>query len=108
MGNRKGNNHRSGTKRSNPPRRSGLFVWSAIALAIVVGVGTWYFIPRRSPLSDAAPYKGGPRLVVDKDLIDFGPVRFEKWVEARFRLRNVGDQPLKLAVNSPVEAIEGC
>ncbi len=108
MGKRKNSNNRSSAKTSVPPRRSGLLVWSAIALAIVVGVGTWYFIPRRSPLSDAAPYKGGPRLVVDKGLIDFGPVRFEKWVEAKFRLRNVGDQPLNLAVNSPVEAIEGC
>jgi hypothetical protein len=56
----------------------------------------------------AAQYTGGPRLWVDSDFIDFGTVRFEKHVTARFRLRNVGDQPLRLASNPPVEVVEGC
>ncbi len=107
MGKGKSKNRSSG-KKSMPPRRSGVLIWSAIAVAIVVGVATWYFIPRHSPLSAAPPYRGGPRLAVDKELIDFGDRHFNRFVEARFLLRNVGDQPLKLAVNSPVEAIEGC
>jgi hypothetical protein len=45
---------------------------------------------------------------VDKGLIDFGPVRFDRIVKASFRLRNVGDQPLRLALNPQVEALEGC
>ncbi len=107
MGKKKSNN-KSSVKKAEPPRRSGLLVWSAIALAIAVGVGTWYFLPRHSPLSAAPPYHGGPRLAVDKEFIDFGNRHFNRFVEARFLLRNVGDQPMKLAVNSPVEAIEGC
>lgn len=99
---------RSASKRPDPPRRSGLVVWSVILVALVAGLATWYFIPRRSPLSDAASYHGGPRLAVDKELIDFGDRHFNRFVEARFLLRNVGDQPLKLAADSPVEAIEGC
>ncbi len=102
------NRNRSSGKKTMPRKRSGVLVWSAIALAIVVGVVTWYFIPRPSPLSAAPPYRGGPRLAVDKEVIDFGNRHFNRFVEASFLLRNVGDQPLKLAAASPVEAIEGC
>jgi hypothetical protein len=92
------------------PRSGGLrfLIPGVLALAVMVGVATWYLLPRQSPLSDAAQYRGGPRLVVDKELIDFGSVRFNKMVDARFLLKNVGDQPLKLAVDQRVEAIEGC
>ena len=79
-----------------------------LLLAVLVGFVTWYSLPRRNTLSDAAQYQGGPRLGIDKELINFGTVRFERMVEARFRLRNVGDQPLRLTVNPQVEAIEGC
>jgi hypothetical protein len=92
------------------PRPGGLrfLIPGALALSVIVGVATWYLLPRQSPLSDAAQYRGGARLVVDKELIDFGTVRFNKMVDARFLLKNVGDQPLKLAVDQRVEAIEGC
>ncbi len=107
MGKHKGKT--KGGAKGSPPRTGwGFLVSSAVVVAMVVGLATWYFLPERSHLSDAAQYKGGPRLVVDKDLVDFGSVRFEKWVEAKFRLRNVGDQPLQLAVDRQVEAIEGC
>jgi hypothetical protein len=45
---------------------------------------------------------------VDSDLIDLGAVRFEKFVRARFPVRNVGDQPLRFASNPPVEVVGGC
>jgi hypothetical protein len=45
---------------------------------------------------------------MDKDLIDFGAVRYNQFVEARFQLRNVGDQPLQLPASPPVEVVEGC
>jgi hypothetical protein len=91
-----------------PSRWRNLLAPGAIGLALVVGVATWFFLQEPTPVSLAAQYKGGPRLAVDKELIDFGPVRFERMVEARFRLRNVGDQLLHLAVNPQVKAIEGC
>lgn len=77
-------------------------------MAVLVGLVTWYFLVRSTPQVVAGEYKGGPRLAVDRDLVDFGNVRFEKFVTARFHLRNVGDQPLRLAVNPQVEAVEGC
>ncbi len=108
MGKGKNRNRSNGKKKSMPARRSGVVIWSAVAVAIVVGVVTWYAIPKPSPLSAAPPYHGGPRLAVDKEFIDFGNRHFNRFVEARFLLRNVGDQPLKLAAASPVDAIEGC
>jgi len=91
-----------------PSRWRNLLAPGAIGLALVVGVATWFFFQKPASVSFAAQHTGGPRLAVDKELIDFGPVRFERMVEARFRLRNVGDQPLRLVVNPQVEAIEGC
>ena len=85
-----------------------LLIPGVLALAIFVGLGTWFFLLKQSPVSDAAQYRGGPRLAVDKELIDFGTVRFEKFVRASFRLRNVGDKPLRLPAYPPVDAVEGC
>lgn len=79
-----------------------------IGIVLVGGAIGWSVFPTQSPLADAPRYRGGARLAVNTDLIDFGDVRFEKLVQARFRLRNVGDQPLKLAANPTVEVVEGC
>ncbi len=89
-------------------RWSKFVVPGLLAVAVVIGAGTWFFLQKSSPQVFAAQYAGGPRLAVDNDVIDFGNVRFEKFVTARFRLRNVGDQPLRLVVDPRVEAIEGC
>ena len=95
--------------KDRPRSRGGrLLIPTLLSLAVVVGVATWFFFFQKSPQSFAAQYTGGPRLLVDKELIDFGTVRFERMVDARFRLRNVGDQLLHLAVNPQVKAIEGC
>jgi hypothetical protein len=107
MGKRKGK-AKSKPKVEPQSRGSKLLVTGLLAVAVLVGGGTWFFLQKSSPTVVAAQYTGGPRLAVDRDFIDFGNVRFEKLVTARFRLRNVGDQPLRLAVDRRVEAIEGC
>ena len=96
------------SRAQTPTRGRNLLIPGAIGLALVIGIGAWFFLQKPAQVTFAAQSAGGPRLAVDKELIDFGPVRFERMVEARFRLRNVGDQPLRLAVNPQVEAIEGC
>ena len=107
MGKRRGKSKSSpkGQPSSHWPR---FLVPGVLVVVIAVGAGTWLFLQKSSPQVVAAQHTGGPRLAVDRDLIDFGNVRFEKFVTASFRLRNVGDQPLRLAVNRQVEAIEGC
>ena len=99
---------RSSTKSQPTPRWSKVLIPGLLTVAVAAGAGTWFFLQKSSPQVVAAQYTGGARLAVDKDLIDFGNVRFEKFVTANFRLRNVGDQPLRLAVGRTVEAIEGC
>jgi hypothetical protein len=90
------------------PRGRTFLLSGMMGLALVAGVAAWFFLQRPASTSFAVQSTGGPRLAVDKELIDFGPVQFERTVSARFRLRNVGDQALRLAVDPRVEAIEGC
>lgn len=107
MGKRKGKSKPS--QKAQPPSRWPRFlVPGLLAVAVLAGAGTWFFLQKSGPQPAAAQYTGGARLWVDSDFIDFGSVRFEKFVRARFRLRNVGDQPLRLALDRQVEAIEGC
>jgi hypothetical protein len=83
-------------------------VLGAAALAIVVALAAWFWLGRQEALSAGQPFTGGPRLALDTDTIDFGRVRFERMVTARFTVRNVGDKTLHLAANPPVEVVEGC
>ena len=87
--------------------RSLLVSW-ALCLALLAGVAAWLLLPKEASVSHAAQPRVGPRLVVDRELIDFGSVPFEHTVRARFRVRNVGDQPLQLAETPEVDAVEGC
>ncbi len=109
MGRRKGKGKSSQAQKVHPRSRwSKLLVPGILVVAVGIGAATWVLIQRSSPSLVAAQHTGGPRLSVDTDTIDFGTVRFEKFVTARFRLRNVGDQPLQLASNPPVDVVEGC
>lgn len=55
----------------------------------------------------AEPYAGGPRLAVDKTVVDHGAVDYGHEVEATFALRNVGDEPVTIG-KPEVEILEGC
>ena len=59
-------------------------------------------------LSAAVEVKGSPRLKVDQDKIDMGELKLGQTVEAKFRLTNVGDQPLRFAEKPYIEVVEGC
>ncbi len=95
---------------ANPARARwrGLWISGAIGVALLLGIAIWVTLQEPTPASFAAERSGGPRLAVDKELIDFGPVSFDRMVKARFQVRNTGDQTLRLAVDPRVEAIEGC
>lgn len=55
----------------------------------------------------AEPYAGGPRLAVDKTVVDQGTVEYGQEVAATFALRNVGDEPVTIG-NPEVKTLEGC
>jgi len=88
-------------------KRTILGALAGTAAAFAMGAGVWYAIGQRSEVAPVT-FKGGPRLEVDREAIDLGPQRFERWVKASFTLRNVGDQPLRLPVDPPVNVTEGC
>jgi hypothetical protein len=90
------------------PRRWGFWIPSAIGVGVVTGVVLWMAILQYGAAGEPAPHRVGPRLAVDRELIDFGAVRYNQFVEARFRLKNVGDQPLRLPASPPLEVVEGC
>ena len=109
MGKRKGRGKSGQAQKVHPGSRwPKLMVPGLLVAAVGMGAATWVLLQRSSPSPVAAQYAGGARLWVDSDYIDFGTVRFEKFVTARFRLRNVGDQPLRIATNPPVDVVEGC
>jgi hypothetical protein len=89
-------------------RRRRWLLASILSVSLVAMLTAWLFWPDRSPLANAPRYEGGPRLVLDRQEIDFGQVRFDKLVQARFRLKNVGDRTLQIATSPRVEAVEGC
>lgn len=107
MGKHKGRTEAVRERRSRALRRR-LVAGGFFSLAVLAGVATWYVYPRSGALSAAIPYQGGPRLAVDREEIDLGTARFDTRLQVRFLLRNVGDQPLKVAANPRVEAVEGC
>ena len=85
-----------------------LLVPGLVGFAIVVGAVSWILLPWENSASSAAQSQGGPRLAVDRDLIDFGNVAFNRMVKASFRLRNVGDKSLQLPASPPLEVFDGC
>lgn len=97
--------HAKGVRR---PFATRLFMFSALAAALVIGVAGGILMSGTGGQSQAGQNVGGARLAVDKELIDFGAVRYNQFVEARFQLKNVGDQPLRLPASPPVEVVEGC
>jgi|MudIll2142460700_1097286.scaffolds.fasta_scaffold103973_3 hypothetical protein len=91
---------------SSPPKSRRLVV-ALVGLVVLLGAGTWFVMAKRQTVT-AAEFRGGARLAVDKDVIDFGTVKYNQRVHASFRLRNVGDRELRLPSAPPVEVVEGC
>jgi len=88
--------------------RASLLISAAVGLAILASVVTWILLPTEGKTGEVPKFRGGARLAVDKDLVDFGALPYNQMVEARFQLKNVGDHPLQLPPSPPVEVVEGC
>ena len=82
-------------------------VSAAVGLMMLVGAA-WILLPSDSRAGEAPPFRGGARLAVDTELIDLGAQPYNRVVEARFQLRNIGDRPLQLPPSPPIEVVEGC
>jgi hypothetical protein len=74
---------------------------------LVLGLTAWLAWPRSAPTSPIE-VRGTPKLKVDAETVDLGPVKLGQWVSASFTLTNVGDQPLRFAGDPFIEVVEGC
>ncbi len=83
--------------------------WRSWTLAVIVllaaaaGGGWWLW---RTPEPEASG--GTPRLVLDRDTIDLGPMALNTPARATFTLTNAGDGTLRITGVSSVRALEGC
>jgi len=88
--------------------RMRLAIAAAVGLAMLVGAAAWILLPTDGRAGEAPPFRGGARLAVDTELIDLGAQPYNRVVEARFQLKNIGDRPLQLPPSPPIEVVEGC
>jgi hypothetical protein len=85
-----------------------------VVLAVVLGLfgAAVLFSPTDqsgTPADFIPQVLGAPRVAVAQEEVDFGDVKLDKTVEAVFRVRNVGDEVLRILDDEPsVELIEGC
>ena len=84
-----------------------LLLGGGALLALIVGM---LYKPGGQSSSSAAPVQvtGKAQVALDKTQIDFGQVKLGKTVQAKFRVSNAGDQPLKIVEQPLVEVQRGC
>ena len=96
---------------ASPSRRSPLLLIVVAGAVVLVLAGLVLLLSRPSPTGTSggpAETARGPRLAVDQEKIDFGEVKVNQMVKARFVLTNAGDQPLQIAGEPAVRVVEGC
>jgi hypothetical protein len=91
-------------------KRPAWLVWLMAGLGLLLlGGGLWWASAGTSgPPANFTPQAETPRLVVDRDSVDLGPQPLGREVSAVFRVKDVGNQPLRLADRPTVELVEGC
>ncbi len=108
----KANQLPKGGKVWTPPSRRNnlpLYLAGGALLVVIIGVVLLATLGRGSSGSSSpTQVTGQPKLVVDRQQIDFGKVPLDIPVKATFQLSNVGDQPLQLLNQPVVEVEQGC
>ncbi len=93
-----------------PPRSPWPLVVAGIGAALIIVVGFLVWRGNNSAPKASTPVQvaGNPKLSVDRDTIDFGKVQLGQTVQAQFKLKDVGDQPLRIVGQPRVELVKGC
>lgn len=81
---------------------------AGVGLAMLATAAAWILPTTDGRAGEAPAFRGGARLAADTELIDLGTQPYNRVVEARFQLKNIGDRPLQLPASPPVEVVEGC
>lgn len=95
-------------KKQQAPTSRPLWLWAgaSVLLLLVGSLVIWNGLSREP--APPPQVTGAPRLAVDQTTIDEGDVPLGKTIRSVFRLHNVGDQPLAVLGEPPVEVVEGC
>jgi hypothetical protein len=81
--------------------RPALLVGALVLVGLIATAGWWLSAPREA--------RGGtPKLVVDRESIDLGPLAFNTPARATFTLTNAGDSALVIEGIPRVHAVKGC
>ncbi len=86
------------------------WLWLAVGSALLLLVAGLAFVwsSDQTDPNFVPEVTGSPRLSVESEVIDEGDVKLNKTIRTTFRLKNVGDQPLKILGEPAVELVEGC
>lgn len=87
-----------------PKNLSGPLLLMLVGLFLLVGILGSY--ERSGPKPPSA--EEGPRLQVDKELVDFGEVKMSVLVETSFTLTNTGSSTLQFTQRPYISAVVGC
>lgn len=100
------------TKQKNPPapaRPPWLIPVAIIGVILAVLAVILLALRSNSATPSYTPeVTGRSNITVDKEVIDFGDVRFSQPVSAVFTLTNTGDQTLTIQGEPLVELLQGC
>lgn len=76
---------------------------------LLLAVGIWVGLRSTSGSTpNLTPQADGPRLMVDRELIDLGVQPVDRLVTATFQVSNQGAGPLHILDEPVVELVEGC
>ena len=95
------------TPTTKRPRRKRVLLSALLVVSVIGGVALGVNRTSMSMMT-ARPHDGAPRLVVDKEVIDFGAVPYRKMIEAKFEITNGGKEVLEFTEVPYIEVVKGC
>jgi hypothetical protein len=93
-------------KMKRPHRRP--LRWRRWSLVVAVGIGVASAATYAHWPAAPLPTGGTPRMIVDRTVIDFGDVPYDRFVDAIFTVTNAGDGVMTIGNRPAVSATKGC
>jgi hypothetical protein len=75
---------------------------------LLMGMASFILVRAAQPPTQNIPLVSGPRLQVDREIIDFGEVKMGIPIRASFKLTNIGNEPVRFVRQPYIQVLEGC
>ncbi len=79
-----------------------------VVVGLLAAVGVGWIVYGYTQTTSSTSGVNGPRLQVDRELIDLGDQYFNTTARATFNITNTGDGALNLTVPKMATVVEGC